>query len=63
MRMNYNLSENSNDSHIGILSGKAAANKATISASKSYQKHKDVLFEDKAFYQPADPRPGHCSMP
>ena len=23
----------------------------TISASKSYQKHKDVLFEDKAFYQ------------
>lgn len=51
LRMNYNLSENSNDAHIGFLSGKATANKATISASKSYQKHKDVLFEDKAFYQ------------
>lgn len=51
LRMNYSLSENSNDAHIGFLSGKATANKATISASKSYQKHKDVLFEDKAFYQ------------
>jgi hypothetical protein len=51
MRMNYNLSENSNDAHIGFLSGKATANKATISASKSYQMHKDVVFEDKAFYQ------------
>ncbi len=51
LQMNYNLSESSNDAHIGLLSGRAAANKATVSASKSYQKHKDVLFEDKAFYQ------------
>jgi len=51
VRMNYNISENSNDAHIGFLSGRATANKATVSASKSYQKHKDVLFEDKVFYQ------------
>ena len=51
VRMNYNISENSNDAHIGFLSGKATANKVTVSTSKSYQKHKDVIFEDKMFYQ------------
>jgi hypothetical protein len=50
-RINYSLSENSNDAHIGMLSGKASANRATVSASKTYQKQKEALFEDKAFYQ------------
>lgn len=34
-----------------MLSGKAAANKSSVSASKTYQKQKDVLFEDRAFYE------------
>jgi hypothetical protein len=50
-RINYSLSENSNDAHIGMLSGKASANRATVSTSKTYQKQKEALFEDKAFYQ------------
>ena len=50
-RINYSLSENSNDAHVGLLSGKASANRATVSTSKSYQKQKEALFEDKAFYQ------------
>jgi hypothetical protein len=50
-RINYSISENSNDAHIGMLSGKASANRATVSASKTYQKQKEALFDDKAFYQ------------
>lgn len=50
-RINYSLSENSNDAHVGLLSGKAAANRATVSTSKTYQKQKEALFEDKIFYQ------------
>lgn len=50
-RINYSFSESSNDAKIGILSGKASANKASVSASKTYQKQKDVLFEDRAFYE------------
>jgi hypothetical protein len=50
-RINYSLSENSNDAHVGLLSGKASANRATVSASKTYQKQKEALFEDKTFYQ------------
>ena len=50
-RINYSLSENSNDAHVGLLSGKASSNRATVSTSKSYQKQKEALFEDKVFYQ------------
>lgn len=50
-RINYSLSENSNDAHVGLLSGKASANRATVSTSKTYQKQKEALFEDKVFYQ------------
>jgi hypothetical protein len=50
-RINYSISESSNDAHVGMLSGKASANKSSVSASKTYQKQKDVLFEDRAFYE------------
>jgi hypothetical protein len=50
-RINYSLSENSNDAHVGLLSGKASANRTTVSTSKTYQKQKEALFEDKVFYQ------------
>lgn len=50
-RINYSISETSNDANVGMLSGKASSNRASVSASKSYQKQKDALFDDKAFYQ------------
>ena len=50
-RINYSFSESSNDAHIGVLSGRATANRSSVSASKTYQRQKDVLFDDKAFYE------------
>lgn len=50
-RINYSLSESSNDAYVGLLSGKASSNRATVSTSKTYQKQKESLFEDKVFYQ------------
>jgi hypothetical protein len=50
-RINYSISESSNDAHVGVLSGRASANKSSVSASKTYQKQKDLLFEDRSFYE------------
>jgi hypothetical protein len=50
-RINYSISESSNDAHVGLLSGKASSNRASVSASKSYQRQKEALFDDKIFYQ------------
>lgn len=50
VRINYSVSESSNDAHVGLLSGKAAANRSSVSTSKTYQKQKDSLFDEKAFY-------------
>lgn len=50
VRINYSVSESSNDAHVGLLSGKAAANRSSVSASKTYQRQKDSLFDEKAFY-------------
>jgi len=50
VRINYSVSESSNDAHIGLLSGKASANRSSVSTSKTYQKQKDAIFDEKAFY-------------
>lgn len=50
-RINYSISESSNDAHIGLLSGKASSNRGSVSASKIYQRQKEALFDDKVFYQ------------
>lgn len=50
-RINYSISESSNDAHVGMLSGRASSNRASVSASKTYQRQKEPLFDDKAFYQ------------
>jgi hypothetical protein len=50
VRINYSVSESSNDAHVGLLSGKATANRSSVSTSKTYQKQKDSLFDEKAFY-------------
>jgi hypothetical protein len=50
-RINYSISESSNDAHIGLLSGKALSNRGSVSASKTYQRQKEALFDEKVFYQ------------
>jgi len=50
VRINYSVSESSNDAHVGLLSGKASANRSSVSTSKTYQKQKDAIFDEKAFY-------------
>lgn len=46
VRINYSVSESSNDAHVGLLSGKASANRSSVSTSKTYQKQKDAVFDD-----------------
>lgn len=50
VRINYSVSESSNDAHVGLLSGKASANRSSISASKTYQRQKDYVFDERRFY-------------
>ncbi len=50
VRINYSVSESSNDAHVGLLSGKASANRSSISASKTYQRQKDYIFDERRFY-------------
>lgn len=50
-RINYSISESSNDAHVGLLSGRASSNRSSVSASKTYQRQREPLFEDRVFYQ------------
>ncbi len=50
-RISYTVSESSSNANVGWLSGRTSANKGSISASKQYQKHKEPLFEERAFFE------------
>jgi hypothetical protein len=45
----YHLAESGQDARISVLTGRAAAHKATISTSKSYAVQRDYVFEAKVF--------------
>ena len=45
----YQLSESGQDARISVLTGRAAAHRATISTSKSYVVHREAVFEPKVF--------------
>ena len=45
----YQLSESGQDARISVLTGRAAAHRATISTSKSYVVHREAVFEAKVF--------------
>lgn len=49
-RISYTVSESSTNANIGWLSGRTSSSKGSVSASKQYQKHKEPLFEEKAFF-------------
>ena len=50
-RISYTVSESSTNAKVGWLSGRTTSNKGSISASKQYQKHKEPLFEERAFFE------------
>ena len=49
LKLSYSLSENDHDARVSVLTGRATAHKATISASKSYNLQRDWVFEPKVF--------------
>src|SRR5206468_10909147 len=49
LKLSYSLSENDQDARVSVLTGRATAHKATISTSKSYNLHRDWVFEPKIF--------------
>ena len=50
-RISYTVSESSSNANVGWLSGRTSSNKGAVSASKQYQKHKEPLFEERAFFE------------
>ncbi|HUK34289.1 MAG TPA: TraM recognition domain-containing protein [Vicinamibacterales bacterium] len=46
---NYSLSEQGQDAGISVFTGRAAAHKSSIGASKGYSLHRDFVFEPKIF--------------
>jgi TraM recognition site of TraD and TraG len=50
-RISYTVSESSSNANVGWLSGRTSSSKGSVSASKQYQKHKEPLFEERAFFE------------
>jgi TraM recognition site of TraD and TraG len=49
LKLHYSFAENGHDAGVSVLTGRAAAHKATLSASKGYNVQRDFLFEQKVF--------------
>jgi len=49
VKRSYSLSENGQDAGVSLLTGKATAHRATLSASKTYHLQRDFTFEAKVF--------------
>jgi hypothetical protein len=50
-RISYSVSESSSNANVGWLSGRTSSSKGSVSASKQYQKNREPLFEEKAFFE------------
>src|SRR5262249_29882755 len=51
LRISYNLSESGHDARVSLLTGKAIAHRANLSASKSYYRRSEFRFDMKTFMQ------------
>jgi hypothetical protein len=49
LKLSYTLSENGQDAGVSVLTGRASAHRATLSASKAYHLQRDFTFEPKVF--------------
>ena len=50
-KISYTVSESSMNAQVGWLSGRTSSNRGSVSASKQYQKSKEPLFEERAFFE------------
>jgi hypothetical protein len=48
--ISYTVSESSSNANVGWLSGRTSSSKGSVSASKQYQKRREPLFDENAFY-------------
>jgi hypothetical protein len=49
LKLHYSFSENGQDAGVSVLTGRAAAHKATLTTSKGYNVQRDLVFEPKVF--------------
>jgi type IV secretory pathway TraG/TraD family ATPase VirD4 len=49
LKPNYTLSEHGQDAGVSIVTGRAAAHRSTVGATKGYSVQRDFLFEPKVF--------------
>jgi type IV secretory pathway TraG/TraD family ATPase VirD4 len=49
LKLSYSFSENGQDAGVSVLTGRSAAQRTMISASKSYNVQRDFVFEPKVF--------------
>jgi len=49
LKLSYNFSENGQDTRVSILTGRATAQRASITASKNYNLQRDNIFEPRVF--------------
>jgi hypothetical protein len=49
LKLHYSFSETGQDAGVSVLTGRAAAHRATLSASKGYNVQRDFVFEPKVF--------------
>ncbi len=50
-KISYSVSESSSNAQVGWLSGRTSSNKGSVSASKHYQKSKEPIFDERAFFE------------
>jgi hypothetical protein len=51
LKAHYSISESGRDAHISLLTGRPAANRQSLSASKSYAPHHEYIFAPRVFTQ------------
>ena len=51
LKVNYNMTESSQDAKISFLFGKTLSDKATLSTSKSFNVQRDFIFDQNVFAQ------------
>ena len=49
LKLHYGFSENGQDAGVSVLTGRAAANKTTLTTTKGYNVQRDFVFEPKVF--------------
>ena len=49
LKLSYNFSENGQDAHVSLFTGRATAQRASITASKNYNLQRDNIFEARVF--------------